>query len=94
MRNRLTDWQPIVGVRCHSEWAAAALVAAMLALHGCAQPDRRLAEDRQTCAAMGHQSGSPEFQQCLAALNERRCPTKQTQHGEQHVVSKECTQLQ
>lgn len=92
MKNRLTIWPPIFGAQCRPVWTATALVLATFILHGCAQPDRRLVEDRQTCLAMGHQGGTPEFQQCMADLNERRCPTKQTRHGQEHVVSKECTQ--
>lgn len=93
MRNHPTDCPCTVDARCRAAWTVTALVLATFALHGCAQPDRRLAEDRHTCVAMGHQSGTPEFQQCLADLNERRCPTKQTRHGEEHVVSKDCTRL-
>jgi NitT/TauT family transport system substrate-binding protein len=38
-----------------------------IALAGCGQVDRRLAEDRQTCTAMGHSSDTAEFQQCMAS---------------------------
>lgn len=93
MSNWLASWPPSFNVQYRSVWIAIALVLAAFALQGCAQPDRRLAEDRQTCRAMGHQTGTGEFEQCLQELNERRCPVKQTLRGEQHFVSKECTRL-
>jgi hypothetical protein len=40
---------------------------------GCGREDRRLTEDRQSCAEMGHPIGTPQFQQCMQDLNERRC---------------------
>ncbi len=65
-----------------------------IALVGCGQVDRRLAEDRQTCTAMGHASDTAEFQQCMAELNSRRCAdTKAGKTGPHHVATLDCTRL-
>lgn len=69
--------------------------AALGTLIACApRPDTRLADDQQSCTAMGHASGTPIFRQCLAELNERRCALERNRYGTRHVDSRECTRVQ
>src|SRR5204862_2265149 len=70
------------------------LIGAFLA--GCAEhQDRRLADDQQTCQAMGHPTGSDAFKQCLTELNKRRC--RMVREGKtgplQHKDTPECERL-
>jgi hypothetical protein len=73
----------------------AALALGSFLLAGCAQEDRRLAEDQQSCRAMGHVSGTPQFQQCMEELNQRRCATVSVGKPgtTRHQAVLECTRL-
>ncbi len=70
------------------------LAAAAFGIAGCANEDHRLAEDQQSCVAMGHVEGTPEFKQCMADLNQRRCAeAKSKTEGTQHEATVDCTKL-
>ncbi len=65
-------------------------------LAGCAEhKDRRLADDQQTCQAMGHPTGSDAFKQCLAELNQRRCAMVRQGRtgGVRHQETEYCSRL-
>jgi len=65
-------------------------------LTGCAaSTDRRLTEDQQSCQAMGHTTGTANFRQCLADLDERRCAmSANMKNGAlHHVASADCSRL-
>lgn len=60
-------------------------------LTGCVDKnDRRLVADEKTCREMGHQEDTPEFKQCMADLNDRRCSSS-PKGG--HQKTKDCTQI-
>jgi hypothetical protein len=72
---------------------ATALLLVTFLFSACAQEDRRLAEDQQSCTQMGHSPGTPQFDQCMQDLNQRRCATVTKAFGERHVATEECTRL-
>jgi hypothetical protein len=73
---------------------AAMLFVSAFVISGCAHEDRRLAEDQQSCIQMGHSPGTPQFNQCMEDLNQRRCATVAAKGaGERHVATEECTRL-
>jgi hypothetical protein len=73
--------------------AAAILSFAVLALTGCDTTDKRLVEDEQSCHAMGHSLGTPDFKQCLQDLNDRRCAMVRKKNETMHVVTTDCSRL-
>jgi hypothetical protein len=73
--------------------ASAILCLAVFALAGCAGEDKRLAEDKQSCVAMGHSPGTPTFEQCLQDLNERRCAMSAKKGQTSHVATRDCSRI-
>jgi hypothetical protein len=80
-----------MGTERNYTFATALLLVAFL-FSACAHEDRRLAEDQQSCTQMGHSPGTPQFDQCMQELNQRRCATVKG-FGERHVATEECTRL-
>ena len=96
-RQNIRDGRPgqeELEMRNHMKSAFAATLLLGLLLSGCAQEDRRLAEDQQSCLQMGHSPGTPQFSQCMEDLNQRRCATATAKGiAGRHVATEECTRL-
>lgn len=81
---------PFAGFRA----AAILPVAMMVALAGCAIEDKRLADDKKSCLAMGHSPGSAVFDLCMQDLNARRCgESRGRQAVTTHQGTRDCTRL-
>jgi hypothetical protein len=77
------------------QFVALLSLSGLVLLSGCGHVDRRVAEDRETCSAMGHAPDTPEFRSCMQELNNRRCANIRTGKGgyTHHEATLDCTKL-